>query len=498
MRDADLGDAGRSSSRGVGAAALAWREFQRTPLRERFYISGALAAAAVLPLTLPDLGVDAPFHPTWATLLMLVTVSVVNVELGRALGGGLSHSQQPHKALSAWAFASALLLPVPWLLVVVPITYSHARWRGLRTPLWKWLGSGAFLVLAGVAAAATSDALYDRINWMYGTGGRGLVAILAAAAVFLVVEAVLFAGTAWLNDAADEQWLRRTLRGRAFYLTEIGVLVVGGLLSAAWTGGAWYVVLFLPVYAFAQRAVLHEPLRERAEMAALLENKNRELEQANQFKEDLLGMLGHEIGNPLTSNVGYARLSRDALESGDTAMADKALSVVERSGHQIRQVLHEVLETVRSEHASLIATPQHFILAPHLTAAASHQPPGRQPVVDCPDDLSVQVQPGHLDQMLGNLLSNAEKYAGGATRLCARAIDDRVELLVEDAGPGVPDDVRDRLFQRFTRGDETAGRVVGTGLGLFITRELARANGGDVTYRDGDSGGAIFTITLPC
>lgn len=475
----------------------AWQEFRATPLRERLYISAVLVAAVVLPLTLPDLGVDAPFHPAWSTLLMLVTVSVFNVELGRVLSGGVSHHQQPHKALSAWAFASALLLPVPWLLVVVPLTYAHARWRGLRTPLWKWVGSGAFLVLSGLAAGWASHTLYDRVNWMYGTGGRGLVAILVGAAVFLAVETVLFAGTAWLNHAADEEWLRRTLRGRSFYVTETGVLVVGGLLSAAWTGGAWYVLMFLPVYAFAQRAVLHEPLRERAEMAALLESKNRELEEANQFKVDLLGMLGHEIGNPLTSNVGYARLSRDALETGDTAMADRALSVVERSGHQIRQVLHEVLETVRSERVSLVATPQRLALAPHLHAAAAHQPPDRQPAVDCPADLTVQVQPGHLDQMLGNLLSNAEKYGGGATRLCARATADHVELLVEDAGPGVPADFRDRLFQRFARGDETAKHVIGTGLGLFITRELARANGGDVTYRNGEPGGAVFAVTLP-
>ena len=100
---------------------------------------------------------------------------------------------------------------------------------------------------------------------MEGQGGRGLLATCLGAAVFLAVETALFHGSAYLNHAGDEQWLRRTLAGRSFYVTEASVLLMGALSAAVWTAGAWFELLLVPVFVLAQRAVLHEPLRERAD-----------------------------------------------------------------------------------------------------------------------------------------------------------------------------------------------------------------------------------------
>ncbi|WP_435748095.1 ATP-binding protein [Nocardioides sp. SYSU DS0663] len=471
--------------------------FARAPLRERVYLVLTAVVAVVLALWLAedDVSVD---RGALATAGVLLAVSVLNVELSRALSGGLEHSQQPHKALSAWAFAGGLMLPTPWLLVIVPLTYAHARWRGIRVPLWKWVGSGFFLVLAGTVAAAVKQATVGAdANWMAGDGGEGVVVILAAAAAFLVVETALFAGSALLNWAHDEVWLRHTLRSRAFYATEAGVLLVGGLLAAVWTGGPWFVLLFLPIYALAQRAVLHEPLREKAGLAAEVARKNEKLEAANQFKIDVMGMLVHEIGNPLASVQGYAEVGGESLRKGDTAHALAAFEVVDRNARQISGVVQEVGSLVGSGSAAFSATPEPCRLLPHLHAAAAAQPPGSQPEADCPGDLIALVQPGHLDQVLANLLSNATKYAGGATTVAARPRGaDGVEVSVVDAGTGVPEQFRTELFRRFSRGPATAGDVVGTGIGLFISRELARANGGDLTYRDAPDGGACFVLTL--
>lgn len=480
------------------AEPSAWREFWQAPLRVRVYLLVVAVAAGVLPFLMG--GQVGTAKPAWLTVAGLVVVSALNVELGRALSGGLSHTHQPHKALSTWAFASALLLPPAWLLVVVPLTYAHARWRGLRVSLWKWVGSACFLVLAGLAAVGVRHLAHgDEVNWMKGDGGRGLLVMLAAAAVFLAVESALFAGSALLNHAEDEQWLRQTLRSPSFYLTEAGVLLIGGLLAAVWTAGPWFALIFLPIYALAQRAALHEPLRERAEAAAELATKNSELERANQFKIDLMGMLGHEIGNPLTSIQGYAEVGADALADGDTERARDSFAVVERNALQVRDVLREILGMVSSERGQLTASRKPCPLEPHLRAAASAQPPGQQPVVECAPGLTALVQPGHLDQVLANLLSNAVKYAGGATRLTARAAGrDAIEIAVVDEGPGVPLAFRAHLFDRFSRDADTAHDVTGTGLGLFITRELARANGGDVTHCDRDPRGSTFLLTLPC
>jgi len=225
-----------------------------------------VVAALVTPFALRAWGQTTTRLPLPATLLAVVVLSVLNVEIGRLLEGGRTDRQRPHKALSAWGFCAVLLMPLPFALPVVVVAYAHARWRGMRVPLWKWVGSASYVVLAGVAAGVTARQVHGPDpNWMLGHGGPGLLAICLGAAVFLAVETVLFHGSAYLNHAEDEEWLRRTLAGRSFYVTEASVLLMGGLSAAVWTAGAWFELLLVPVFVLAQQAVLHEPLRERAE-----------------------------------------------------------------------------------------------------------------------------------------------------------------------------------------------------------------------------------------
>jgi diguanylate cyclase (GGDEF)-like protein len=240
--------------------------FLRTKLACRLWVSSAIVGALLLPLLLAPFGPDHAANSVTATGLLIVGLSVLNIEMGRFIERGASDSHRPHKALSAWAFATALLLPTWWLVPVVAVAYSHAWWRGLRVTPWKWIGSAAYVVLAALGASITARAVMgDELNLMDGSGSMGVLAVLAAAVAFLAIETVLFHGSAYLNHAADEQWLRQTLGTPSFYLTEAGVLLVGGLSAAIWTGGGWFVLLLAPVYLLTQRAALLEPLRERAE-----------------------------------------------------------------------------------------------------------------------------------------------------------------------------------------------------------------------------------------
>ena len=240
--------------------------FLRTPRACRAWVTSACLAAVVLPIALDHrIGVGHADAEGW-TALVVILASVVNIEIGRLLEGGASDSQRPHKALSTWSLTAAILLSVVWLLPVVAACYAHGRWRGLRVPLWKWVGSAAYVVLAGVAASAVLHAvLGEPTSLTRGDGLRGLLAVLAATAVFLAVETLLFHGSAYLNDASDETWLRQTLRAPGFYLTETGVLLVGGLSAAVWIAAPWFLALLLPVFVLAQQAALHAPLRQRAD-----------------------------------------------------------------------------------------------------------------------------------------------------------------------------------------------------------------------------------------
>ncbi|MEO5665620.1 MAG: ATP-binding protein [Nocardioides sp.] len=181
-----------------------------------------------------------------------------------------------------------------------------------------------------------------------------------------------------------------------------------------------------------------------------------------------------------------------------TPPSDGACTWSKRNADQIRDVLHEILTHVASDKEALVARPETCLLRPHLLAAADALPSGHRPEVDCEDDLTALVQPAHLDQMLANLISNAEKYAGGVVEITARTSGDRwVQLCVIDAGPGVPHPFREQLFDRYTRAVSKVNNIPGTGLGLFITRQLARANPGDVTCEEAVPTGSVFTITLP-
>ncbi len=247
-----------------------------------------------------------------------------------------------------------------------------------------------------------------------------------------------------------------------------------------------------PLYLVAQVEDVTQRLVEQAQLA----ERNRELEAANQLKLDLIGMLGHEIANPLASIQGYSELAAQCWDQLEEADRRRSAEAVHRGAQRLDTILREVLAMVSVDAGQLSATPE-AVSVRAVADAALASVPGAAPAVHCPPELAASVQPGHLEQVLVNLLSNAVKYGGGATALRAEAAGDRVLVHVEDAGRGVPEEFRGRLFQRLARADATAGTVRGTGLGLYIVRELLLANGGDVRHSPRPGGGSVFTVELP-
>jgi len=110
-------------------------------------------------------------------------------------------------------------------------------------------------------------------------------------------------------------------------------------------------------------------------------------------------------------------------------------------------------------------------------------------------DVPVLVDPGHLQQMVTNLVSNAGKYGRPPIEVSAEVrVDGWVEVRIRDHGNGIPAAFVPRLFDRYTRAD--ARQAHGTGLGLFIVRHLAEANGGSITYDPDGAPGACFVLRL--
>ncbi|MFI5912578.1 PAS domain S-box protein [Dactylosporangium sp. NPDC051541] len=252
-----------------------------------------------------------------------------------------------------------------------------------------------------------------------------------------------------------------------------------------------------------QLALLAEALASalrHADDAAALATRNAELEEANRLKRDLIGMLGHELGNPLAAILGYTEIASDTWPTLGEGMRTKVLDGITRQAHRLDGIVQEVLTMVRSEagtlHAKRARTPLHGQIALALANTGAHAGTGPEGVPVTGPDAAALVDAGQLQQILTNLLSNAAKYGGGATAIRVSPDGTRVRVAVEDRGPGVPPEFRDRLFERLARAERDAAKVRGTGLGLYIVRNLAQANNADVHYEPNPGGGSVFVIDL--
>lgn len=203
----------------------------------------------------------------------------------------------------------------------------------------------------------------------------------------------------------------------------------------------------------------------------------------------------HEIRNPVTVLRGVLEAFSDEAEMPRDRQ-DRLLTAVGRQIQQLDAICTDLLTAAHARRSHLEITPRPFDLLGALREII-----GERPDVTLRHDavpaLPVVADRGRLEQMVLNLLTNADKYGAPPVEVHARrAGSRRVEISVSDEGPGVSAGFRDRLFDEFARAD-TAARIAGNGLGLFVVRRLAQAHGGDVRYADRAGGGAVFTIDVP-
>ncbi|GAB6903949.1 sensor histidine kinase [Kineosporia succinea] len=223
-----------------------------------------------------------------------------------------------------------------------------------------------------------------------------------------------------------------------------------------------------------------------------LEDTNSELEDANQLKLDLMGMLSHDIGAPLSTIVGYGEI---LTEPGQPEAVSGMATKIVKAAQRIDQLRLNVLSMCSRDTSKLQA---HREVVPLREALREAVEASDQVVpVTCPEHVSVLVNPEHLQQVVTNFLTNATKYGGGATAVTVVTEPGSATIGVHDNGPGVPADVREHLFERYTRAaDAGAGGAAGHGLGLHIVASLAEANGGSVGHHDNQPNGSVFTLRL--
>lgn len=222
------------------------------------------------------------------------------------------------------------------------------------------------------------------------------------------------------------------------------------------------------------------------------------------LKSDFVSTISHELRTPLAAIYGAAltlRRSDMPLEAPDRT---ELLGVIASESERLARIVNDILWTSRIESGGLQVTIEAcdgVALAASVVRAAELQlPAGLRIELDAPPAVLVAADPDKVRQVLTNLVDNAIKYspAGGAVVVRVGQVGDRVRFAVVDEGLGIPQHEQERIFEKFYRLDPDLARGVGgTGLGLYIVRELVLRMGGTVRVESQVGEGSTLTVELP-
>jgi PAS domain S-box-containing protein len=239
--------------------------------------------------------------------------------------------------------------------------------------------------------------------------------------------------------------------------------------------------------------------REREELLARERQIREQLADALASRDEFIAVAAHELRNPLNViNLSFQILQRLA---GDPSASDKMQRFILKCQNQLRHMaslIDRLLDVtkIRTGTFELVRAPIDLgsLLRDVVARFASDSTPIS---LQAPARIDGVFDRMRIDQALTNLLSNAVRYgAGKPIEIVATTSEGEITIAVKDQGPGIPEDDRKRIFERFERGHEhTSG--IGLGLGLWITQRIAEAHGGTLRVESEVGRGSTFTLALP-
>ena len=264
--------------------------------------------------------------------------------------------------------------------------------------------------------------------------------------------------------------------------------------------------------------------REQRERGALVVLQDvSALKEAERLKDEFIAIAAHELRTPMTAIRGYATMllrhsqrQEQAMASGaalSTTRADdiqrEALETIDQATSRLAELTDDLLDVARlqagrldlhREPQDLVALVRRVIKRTQITTQRHHIE-----LRDAPETVVVDLDIRRFEQVLGNLLNNAIKYSpdGGPVELIIREVSDgdthpSALLTIADRGIGIPADQQSRLFGRFARAANAQERgITGTGLGLYLCRELVERHEGRIWFESAEGVGTTFFISLP-
>jgi signal transduction histidine kinase len=449
----------------------------------------------------------------WVLLASLVLIESLPI-LSRLSGG-------TQDVTTAEAFAFAILLGLGTTAAVVAMALAVLVSELLRRagPEKLLFNVGQYSLLMAVAGG-----VYELLGGGRPFAAQDLPAFAAAALVYWVGNLVLVGVVTTLAHRRDFLTdLKDCIRAGAWPYTMVFAMAPIMLVVAEQSMALLPLVL-LPLFAVrdalrtAEEAEEHRLEAEQAaeEARAVAADKARlaeaehalveRLRESDRLKDDLLAAVSHELRTPLAGMLGaLATLSARKGQLTDP-QRQELVDMAVRQGDRLKLQIEQLLLAARLERSGHEPPERPVVdaagVARDAVAAARAAWPARQLVLQAREVLPVRAVPEAVLQILGNLLDNAAKHAPDKApiRVEARRVGALAVVAVQDTGPGVPPAERERIFERFTQLDSGATRLAGgVGLGLYIARQLANAQGGELLLTDTapPGQGARFELRLP-
>ncbi len=239
-----------------------------------------------------------------------------------------------------------------------------------------------------------------------------------------------------------------------------------------------------------------QTVRERT---AELQSANNRLVELMHAKDRFVNTIGHELRTPITAVVGFAGCLESAWEQGDPGELAELVSLISTQASEVSGILEDLLVASRADLTGLSIASQELDLgniALECVRALGHTPEFVANLVVDAHPATVTADAGRVRQIVRNLLTNAERYGGRHVRIQSGSRDQRGFVRVCDDGDGVPAADAAIIFEPFTHSEGTAVASGSVGIGLSVSRTLARLMGGEIEYRR-ESGWTVFELSLP-
>jgi signal transduction histidine kinase len=223
----------------------------------------------------------------------------------------------------------------------------------------------------------------------------------------------------------------------------------------------------------------------------------------DQLQQDFIATVSHELCTPLGFIKGYATTLLRQDTTWDEATRREFLTIIEEEADKLRELIDNLLDSSRLQsgllHMQFAPIRLDSLLRDICVRASSHYEGLDLQLVLKHADVRCNADSTRIAQVMDNLIVNAMKYAPGKEVIVSLdVVDEMAHISVIDHGPGISPEYQKNLFKRFYRVPDTTAGIRGTGLGLFICRQIVEAHGGKITVESTKGEGSIFHIYLNC